>query len=87
MPFWNSEQEPQRNPQLVTSENPAISAFENGQVLSGHSVIKADVVQEVGQLAPILSTYSIRVMGNWRLTFRFENGDVFDVDLEDYHGR
>jgi proteic killer suppression protein len=30
--------------------------------------------------------YSIRVTGNWRLTFRFENGDVFEVNLEDYHG-
>lgn len=30
--------------------------------------------------------YSIRVTGNWRLTFRFEDGDVFEVDLEDYHG-
>ena len=30
--------------------------------------------------------YSIRVTGNWRLTFRFKDGDVFDVDLEDYHG-
>jgi proteic killer suppression protein len=31
--------------------------------------------------------YSIKVTGNWRLTLRFENGDVFDVDLEDYHGK
>ncbi len=31
--------------------------------------------------------YSIRVTGNWRITFRFENIDVFDVDLEDYHGK
>ena len=31
--------------------------------------------------------YSIRVTGNWRITFRFENGDVFDVKLEDYHGK
>lgn len=31
--------------------------------------------------------YSISVTGNWRITFRFENGDVFDVDLEDYHGK
>jgi proteic killer suppression protein len=30
--------------------------------------------------------YSIRVTGNWRITFRFENGDVFEIDLEDYHG-
>ena len=31
--------------------------------------------------------YSIRVTGNWRITFRFKNGDVFDVNLEDYHGK
>lgn len=22
---------------------------------------------------------------NWRITFRFENGDALDVNLEDYH--
>ncbi len=31
--------------------------------------------------------YSIRVKGNWRITFRFEEVDVFNVDLEDYHGK
>lgn len=30
-------------------------------------------------------TWSIKVSGNWRLTFRFEDGEVYDVDLEDYH--
>jgi len=25
------------------------------------------------------------VSGNWRIVFRFEGGDVFDVDLVDYH--
>jgi proteic killer suppression protein len=29
--------------------------------------------------------WSIRVTGNWRITFVFADGDVFDVDLEDYH--
>ena len=27
----------------------------------------------------------IDVSGNWRLTFRFEDGDVFDLNYEDYH--
>ncbi len=31
--------------------------------------------------------YSIKVSGNWRITFHFENGDAFDVNLEDYHGK
>ncbi len=30
-------------------------------------------------------TWVVNVTGNWRLTFRFENGDACDVDLEDYH--
>ena len=29
--------------------------------------------------------WSIRVSGNWRLIFRFEDRDVCDVDLVNYH--
>ena len=29
--------------------------------------------------------WSLRVSGNWRLTFIFENGDAKIVNLEDYH--
>lgn len=29
--------------------------------------------------------YSITVSGNWRVTFRFEDGHVYDVDYVDYH--
>lgn len=29
--------------------------------------------------------WSISVSGNWRITFRFAKGDVFDINLEDYH--
>jgi toxin HigB-1 len=28
---------------------------------------------------------SLTVSGNWRLTFRFLDGDAFDLDLADYH--
>ena len=31
------------------------------------------------------STWSIKVSANWRVTFRFEEGDAYEVDLEDYH--
>ena len=30
-------------------------------------------------------TWSVRVSGNWRVTFRFKGQDVVDVDYEDYH--
>jgi proteic killer suppression protein len=29
--------------------------------------------------------WSMRVTGNWRITFRFADGYAEDLDLEDYH--
>lgn len=35
-----------------------------------------------GQLA---GHYAVDVNGNWRMTFRFEDGDAVLVDYQDYH--
>ncbi|MEM6430897.1 MAG: type II toxin-antitoxin system RelE/ParE family toxin [Deinococcota bacterium] len=29
--------------------------------------------------------HAVSVSGNWRVVFRFEDGDAFDVDYLDYH--
>lgn len=29
--------------------------------------------------------YAVTVNGNWRLTFKFEDGDAVLVDYQDYH--
>jgi len=29
--------------------------------------------------------WSLHVTRNWRLTFRIEDGEIWDVDYEDYH--
>jgi toxin HigB-1 len=29
--------------------------------------------------------WSVTVSGNWRVVFRFQDGDAFDLDLVDYH--
>ena len=29
--------------------------------------------------------WAVSVSGNWRVVFRFDGGDVFDVELVDYH--
>ena len=29
--------------------------------------------------------WSVRVTGNWRVTFGWDGNDALDVDLEDYH--
>ena len=49
----------------------------------------ADARTPGGALHPLRGdrrgTWSIRVTGRWRLTFRFVDGDVTELDLEDYH--
>jgi len=30
-------------------------------------------------------TWSIKVSGNWRITFKFKDNDAYDLDIEDYH--
>ncbi len=32
-----------------------------------------------------LGQWSIRINDQWRICFRFENGDAFDVEIVDYH--
>jgi len=29
--------------------------------------------------------WSVKVNGNWRITFKFEDGDVYIVNYQDYH--
>lgn len=31
------------------------------------------------------SRWAVRVSGNWRITFKFKNGDAYEVSYEDYH--
>ncbi len=58
------------------------------------AIDSADDVDEIGlfpgwRLHPLKGDYegfySITVTGNWRIIFRFEDGDADDLDLIDYH--
>jgi proteic killer suppression protein len=31
------------------------------------------------------NTWSVKVSGNWRITFKFSDEEAIDVNLEDYH--
>ena len=57
---------------------------------------RLDIAESVQQLnlpgwqlhelrGPRAGTWSIRVTRTWRVTFRFEDGDVYDINYEDYH--
>jgi len=42
-------------------------------------------VGEIGSGRSLAGYWSITVRANWRIIFRFEGGEVTDVDLIDYH--
>ena len=54
---------------------------------------QASVAQDMNQptfrLHPLKGNrkgvWAVTVRADWRVTFRFEGGDAYDVDLEDYH--
>ena len=31
------------------------------------------------------NTLAVKVSGNWRVTFKLKNGDILEVNYEDYH--
>jgi proteic killer suppression protein len=57
---------------------------------------RLDEATEVGNMAlpgfdlhplkgKLKGLWAVSVSGNWRIVFRFENGNAYDVDLTDYH--
>ena len=60
-----------------------------------HAIEQARRIEQVGlfpgwKLHPLTgdkrNTWSVWVSGNYRITFRVDAEDVFDLDFEDYHG-
>ncbi len=80
---------------LYESDNrqkvPAAHAKKIGRILA--RLNEASKVQDMGlpglKLHPLkgdrAGIWTVWVSGNWRITFRFESGNAFDVDLVDYH--
>jgi hypothetical protein len=48
---------------------------------------RAALLQRLGYQVTVASfpTAAVSVSGNWRVTFRFENGHAINVDYVDYH--
>jgi len=45
-----------------------------------------DVAQRIEDMdGDLKGFWSVTVRANWRIIFRFESGNAFEVDLLDYH--
>jgi len=64
---------------LLLTGKPSLSRFPytRGGEKAGTGNVKSEV--------PKSAALAVSVSGNWRIIFRFDAGDAFDVDLMDYH--
>jgi toxin HigB-1 len=59
-----------------------LDVIDSAQTVNGVNVPGYKLHRLAGSRA---GEWAISVTGNWRITFKFENGDALDVNLEDYH--
>jgi toxin HigB-1 len=56
--------------------------LETAKVISDMDIPRLELHRLQGKMKDF---YAVSVSGNWRVTFRFVDGDAYDVDLVDYH--
>ncbi|MBR0572609.1 MULTISPECIES: type II toxin-antitoxin system RelE/ParE family toxin [Pasteurellaceae] len=59
-----------------------LTHLENTKVINDMNIIGFDLHKLSGNLK---DHWSVKVNGNWRVTFKLENGHIQVVDYQDYH--
>ncbi|MDM8565690.1 type II toxin-antitoxin system RelE/ParE family toxin [Candidatus Halobeggiatoa sp. HSG11] len=59
-----------------------LDALESAEIIEDLDIPGVKLHQLLGNRKNL---WSMKVSGNWRLTFSFNEGNAFDVNLEDYH--
>ncbi len=70
------------NPDLVKRIKFLLSALDVANTVKEMDIVGAHLHEPKGNRKGV---WSVRVSGNWRITFRFENEHAYDVNLENYH--
>ncbi len=69
-------------PDLVETVERILTVLDSTDSPRGLDLPRYRLHQLKGELAGF---WSVTVRANWRIVFRFEHGDAFDVELIDYH--
>lgn len=70
------------NPKQVNKLSILLDTLDNAETIEDLAVPGTGLHKLSGDKKNL---WSMKVSANWRLTFRFENGQAKDVHLEDYH--
>lgn len=80
--FFETNNPTRLQPYHVEKIRRILYRLDEAQTLEELDIIGWNLHPPKGELK---SHWSVKVNGNYRITFRFENGHVFDVDYLDYH--
>ncbi|MBI5604290.1 MAG: type II toxin-antitoxin system RelE/ParE family toxin [Deltaproteobacteria bacterium] len=69
-------------PDMLTRIRLILSTLHASEEIEGMNVPTFRLHSLKGELK---GSYAVSVRANWRIIFRFENGDAFDVNFVDYH--
>lgn len=70
------------NPQHVIRIRKILALLETAETLEDMDLPGLGLHQLKGIRKGI---WAVKVSGNWRITFKIQDGDTFDVNHEDYH--
>jgi len=70
------------NPQHVTHLRQILALLETAETLDDMDLPGLSLHELKGKRK---GTWAVKVSGKWRVTFKLQKGDAFDVSYEDYH--
>jgi len=70
------------NPQHVSRLRGILALLETAETIDDMDLAGLNLHELKGERK---GTWSVKVSGNWRVTFKIKQGDVIDVNYEDYH--
>lgn len=80
--FFEDDDGSKLPPDMLTRIAVILSTLHAAQEIEGMDVPTFRLHGLKGELKGF---YAVTVRANWRIVFRFEDGDAFDVDFVDYH--
>ena len=81
--IWNGLRSRKLPPDIQPTARRKLRQLDAAERLDEMSVPRGNRLEELK--GDRKGTYSIRINDQWRITFRWRDGDAHDVRIEDYH--
>lgn len=80
---WRGKQSRKLPPDIQQTARRKLRLLQDAERLDDLGLIRGNRFEELKGSRK--ATYSIRINDQWRITFRWRDGDADDVRIEDYH--